>query len=174
MPTPVVDGRTAVTDAEGRFSSPDYLRCELDSPECLARRLRVEKQGYETREESTNSPYFLPCRKHHFVHSDESGLFPLCGRASRTSTATREWEQSPEGQAYLEAAAADRAAGYTTEWDENYGPLEVAASVCAVFAYYDPRSNFTRDALREQPQIDTAGPKSGCIGSERQIEPRIE
>ena len=63
---------------------------------------------------------------------------------------TREWEQSPEGQAYLEAAAADRAAGYTIKWDENYGPLEVAASVCAVFAYYDPRSNFTRDDLREQ------------------------
>ena len=61
-----------------------------------------------------------------------------------------EWEQSPEGQAYLEAAAANRAAGYTLPWNKNLGPLEVAATVCSAFAYYEPRSGFTRDDLREQ------------------------
>ena len=34
--------------------------------------------------------------------------------------------------------------------NKNFGPLEVAATVCSAFAYYEPGSGFTRDDLREQ------------------------
>ena len=52
-----VDGRTAVTDAEGGFTFADYPTCVRGSVECGARRIRVEKPGYETREESLDDPY---------------------------------------------------------------------------------------------------------------------
>ena len=49
------DGRTAVT--EGRFAFEDYPKCDLESAECLSRRFRVEKAGYETRELGASDPY---------------------------------------------------------------------------------------------------------------------
>ena len=51
-------GRTAVTDAEGRFAFEDYPQCRLESAECLSRRFRVEKAGYETRELGASDPYW--------------------------------------------------------------------------------------------------------------------
>ena len=53
----VVDGRSTVTAAEGAFTFADYPACERGSAECRARRIRVEKPGYETREESLNDVY---------------------------------------------------------------------------------------------------------------------
>ena len=50
------DGWTTVTDAEGRYAFEDYPYCELDSAECLSRRFRVEKAGYETRELGASDP----------------------------------------------------------------------------------------------------------------------
>ena len=52
-----VDGWTAVTDGEGRFTWQDYPECELESAECRSRRFRVEKAGYETREVGASDPY---------------------------------------------------------------------------------------------------------------------
>ena len=51
-------GRTAVTDAEGRFAFEDYPQCLLESAECLSRRFRVEKAGYETRELGASDPFW--------------------------------------------------------------------------------------------------------------------
>ena len=50
------DGWTTLTDAEGRFAFEDYLYCELKSAECLSRRFRVEKAGYETRDVGASDP----------------------------------------------------------------------------------------------------------------------
>ena len=50
-------GRTAVTDAEGRFAFEDYPKCDFGSAECMSRRFRVEKAGYETRELGASDPY---------------------------------------------------------------------------------------------------------------------
>ena len=215
----IPDGRTAVTDAEGRFSFPDYPLCELDSPECRARRFRVEKHGYETREVGANDPYFRrggglsasgtlrsstykriiighewPVDPRHpqfermrrtvpamnplwYVRVTESlpnasayydrGVIAI-GPAAAVWTIVHEychahqdwaadpnrynvwdWEQSPEGQAYAEAEAADHAAGYTYPPWRSRGPSEDAAEVCASFAYDDP-STFGRNDLREQ------------------------
>ena len=54
-----VDGWTAETDAEGHFAFAGYPACEQGSVECRLRRIRVEKAGYEAREESLDEPYFL-------------------------------------------------------------------------------------------------------------------
>ncbi len=51
-------GRTAVTDAEGRFAFEDYPQCRLESAECLSRRFRVEKAGYETRDLGASDPFW--------------------------------------------------------------------------------------------------------------------
>ena len=213
----IPDGRTAVTDAEGRFSFPDYPHCELDSPECRARRFRVEKYGYETREVGANDPYWRreqgdsgtlrsPTYKRIVIGHEwpVDPRHPQFERMRRTVPAMNplwyvrladplfnisgyyhagviaiglagavwptivheychghqdwaadpnrynagDWEQSPEGQAYIEAAAADRAAGYTSTALGSRGPAEEAANVCVSFAY-DP-SNFGRNDLREQ------------------------
>ena len=53
-----VDGWTAVTDREGRFTWQDYPECALDSAECqAARRFRVEAAGYVTVEEGASDPH---------------------------------------------------------------------------------------------------------------------
>ena len=52
-----VDGWTAVTDREGRFTWQDYPECALDSAECRARRFRVEAAGYITQEALASDPY---------------------------------------------------------------------------------------------------------------------
>ena len=54
-----VDGWTAVTDREGRFTWQDYPECALDSAECRARRFRVEAAGYVTVEEGASDPHIL-------------------------------------------------------------------------------------------------------------------
>ena len=53
------DGWTTLTDAEGRFAFEDYLYCELKSAECLSRRFRVEKAGYETRDVGASDPDYI-------------------------------------------------------------------------------------------------------------------
>ena len=50
------DGRTAVTDVEGRFAFEDYPKCDLESAACLSRWFRVEKAGYETQEAGASDP----------------------------------------------------------------------------------------------------------------------
>lgn len=214
----IPDGRTAVTDSEGRFSFPDYPRCELDSPECQARRFRAEKQGYETREVGANDSYWRrdggfnatarstaykriiighewpvdPRHPQRFerMRRTVSAMNPLwyvrvaesLGSASGyysggvivigpytpvfntivheychahqdwaadpSRYGSHQWEQSPEGQAYTEAEAADRAAGYQYPPWRSRGPTEDAAEVCATFAY--DTASFTRNDLREQ------------------------
>ena len=54
-----VDGWTAVTDREGRFTWQDYPECALDSAECRARRFRVEAAGYVTVEEGASDPHMF-------------------------------------------------------------------------------------------------------------------
>ena len=53
-----VDGWTAETDAEGYFAFAGYPACEQGSLECRLRRIRVERAGYEAREESLDEPHF--------------------------------------------------------------------------------------------------------------------
>ena len=43
----------------GHFAFAGYPACEQGSVECRLRRIRVEKAGYEAREESLDEPYFL-------------------------------------------------------------------------------------------------------------------
>ena len=52
------DGWTTVTDAEGRFAFENYPYCALHTPECLGRRFRVEKAGYQTREVGASDPFY--------------------------------------------------------------------------------------------------------------------
>ena len=213
----ILHGRTAVTDAEGGFSFPDYPLCALDSPECRVRRFRVEKQGYETREVGANDPYYRrelgdsgtlrsprykrivighewPVDPGHpqfermrrtvpamnplwYVRVAEplfnaiayyhAGVIAIGPRAAVWTTIVHEychahqdwatdpnrfnimdWEQSPQGQAYAEAAAADHAAGYTYPPWRSRGPVEEAATVCAIFGYDSP--TFPTNDLREQ------------------------
>ena len=51
------DGRTAETDAEGRFYFEDYPFCLLHTAECRSRRFRAEKAGYQTREVGASDGY---------------------------------------------------------------------------------------------------------------------
>ena len=51
------DGWTTETDAEGRFYFEDYPFCPLHTAECLSRRFRVEKAGYQTREVGASDGY---------------------------------------------------------------------------------------------------------------------
>ena len=51
------DGWTTETDADGRFYSEDYPFCPLHTAECLSRRFRVEKAGYETRDVGASASY---------------------------------------------------------------------------------------------------------------------
>ncbi len=51
------DGWTTVTDAEGRFAFENYPYCGLHTPECLGRRFRVAKAGYQTQEVGASDPY---------------------------------------------------------------------------------------------------------------------
>ena len=57
-----VDGRTTVTDEEGRFTFGSYLTCVRGTVECRSRRIQVEKPGYETREESLDDLYMESVR----------------------------------------------------------------------------------------------------------------
>ena len=52
------DGWTTETDAEGRFAFENYPYCALHTPECLGRRFRVEKAGYQTREVGASDPFY--------------------------------------------------------------------------------------------------------------------
>ena len=52
-----VQGRTAVTDTQGRFAFADYPTCTRGSVECRVRSIWVEKPGYETRWESLDDDY---------------------------------------------------------------------------------------------------------------------
>ena len=52
------DGWTTVTDAEGRFAFENYPYCALHTPECLGRRFRVQKAGYQTREVGASDPFY--------------------------------------------------------------------------------------------------------------------
>ena len=52
-----VQGRTAVTDAQGRFAFLDYPTCARGSMECRVRSIWIEKPGYETRWESLDDDY---------------------------------------------------------------------------------------------------------------------
>ena len=69
------DGRTAVTDAEGRFAFEDYPECEIRSAECLSRRFRVEMAGYETRELGASDPY--PGRSGNLEYSTSEKRIPM-------------------------------------------------------------------------------------------------
>ena len=51
-------GRTAVTDAAGRFEFADYPFCPLYTAECQSRRFRAEKAGYETREVGASDLFY--------------------------------------------------------------------------------------------------------------------
>ena len=52
-----VQGRTTVTDSQGRFAFADYPTCMRGSLECRVRSIWVEKPGYETRWESLDDDY---------------------------------------------------------------------------------------------------------------------
>ena len=52
-----VQGRTTVTDGQGRFAFGDYPTCARGSVECRVRSIWVEKPGYETRWESLDDDY---------------------------------------------------------------------------------------------------------------------
>ena len=71
------DGRTAVTDAEGRFAFEDYPKCDLESAECLSRQFRVEKAGYETRELGASDPYRYAHNSGRLVYSASDKRIPM-------------------------------------------------------------------------------------------------
>ena len=194
-------GRTAVTDAAGRFEFADYPFCPLYTAECQSRRFRAEKAGYETREVGASDLFYelsgglnargssaefkriimgrawppdpqlarmrreLPAMKDIWLvelaweftsGSYEAGVIAVVSLDLRTTIAheychahqdwavdpnaygLHNWEQSPEGRAFLAAWEADRATGerFILDIDRlNRGPLEAAASVCAVYNY---------------------------------------
>ena len=211
-----VDGWTAETDAEGRFAFADYPACEQGSLECRYRRIRVEKAGYEAREESLDEPHFaVPNQTNYlrrggwrrdfrkvaighawppdpqlerlraevatavpvWLHLDESdtwginasgtylpGLMIILAGPSQPDWGIKKaiaheychlhqdwvvdptshngdpflWQDTPEGQAFAAAEAADRAAGHERV-SRRETLLERAATVCQQFYYSHPR-----------------------------------
>ena len=91
------DGWTTVTDAEGRFAFENYPHCALHTAECAARRFRVEKAGYQTREVGAADPFLW------------ASILPVDGRQdarSKRIVVSREWPADPQIQRMLREVTA--------------------------------------------------------------------
>ena len=236
-----VDGWTAETDAEGRFAFAGYPACEQGSLECRYRRIRVEKAGYEAREESLDEPHFaVPGRTNYlrrgawrrdlrkipighawppdpqlerlraevathdpvWLSLDERdtwgfgaggswlpGLMVVLAGPSLPDWGIKKaiaheychlhqvwvvdpinyggsqflWQDTPEGQAFAAAEAADRAAGHRRV-SSRESLLERAATVCQMFYYDHPRAFGGLAWLREAGPRQLAWARRGCRG----------
>ena len=78
--------------AEGRFAFENYAYCGFHTPECLGRRFRVAKAGYQPREVGASDPY------------QWSSIVPAGRRQSaqwKRIVVSREWPADPQIQRML-------------------------------------------------------------------------
>ena len=165
-----VDGWTAVTDREGRFTWQDYPECALDSAECRARRFRVEAAGYVTVEEGASDPHMFwgplspdagyaggviwtsrlewsTMLAHEYCHAHQD----WADNPDTYGLDDRRWAQSPEGAAYREAYAVDRLTNdpwFRTDETHWRGWGESAANICSRYFVGSPGRD--RQYIRER------------------------
>ncbi len=114
----------------------DRLRREVPAiePHWLVESREVSSGRYEGGMITVHSLTFLSTIAHEYCHAHQDWVVdPDFYRVTG-------WEVTPEGQAYIAAREADRAAGYEADWYPSAldNQVENAASVCSL--YYFPRN----------------------------------
>ncbi len=118
----------------------DRLRREVPAiePHWLVESREVASGRYEGGLIIVHSLTFLPTIAHEYCHAHQDWVVDPDSYSGGNGV----WDRTPEGQAYIAAREADRAAGYKADFypSRPNNQLEQAASVCAIYYYRKPTS----------------------------------
>ncbi len=116
----------------------DRLRREVPAiePHWLVESREVASGRYSKGVIIVHSLTFLSTIAHEYCHAHQDWVVDPDSYSGGNGV----WDRTPEGQAYIAAREADRAAGYKTDWYPSRpdNQLENAAEVCGLYYFRDP------------------------------------